>query len=198
MSKISISIQYAGLTLPVSKNDQGQDITPLKPISDLFGFRWQKQRQKVTESAFLIKHLGVSGIPRGISDGSLGEDNLTSNPTYKDEIFIKLDRVVAYLMTINPDQVRAQGNISGADFLEEKITEWADALHDFEEIGIAINSNHAKTQDAIRKQRASFAQMIGIKNKTAELQDRKALSHIVNQMADELSIPYQIDLADSQ
>ena len=151
MSKISISIEYAGLQLKISKNACGQDITPLKPISDLFGFRWQKQRQKVTESGFLIKHLGVSGIPRCTSNRDSDEDIFTSNPTYKDEIFISLDRVAGYLMTINPDQVRAQGNINGAEFLEEKLTEWADALHDYEELGVAINMNHVKYERNSRK-----------------------------------------------
>lgn len=97
-------------------------------------------------------------------------------------------------MSINPELVRANGNETGADFLEEKINEWADALHDYEEIGVAINMNHAKALEALRKQRISFAQMINIKNKTEELCDRRALGHVVKKMAEEIGIPYQSDL----
>jgi hypothetical protein len=192
MSKVTVSIQYAGLQLQIGKNERGQDVTPLKPISDLFGLVWRDQRKKVTESLFLSTYLGISG-----------EDILTSkadsrpkNPTYKEEIFIRLDRVAAYLMTINPDKVRAQGNISGAEYLEAKLNEWADALHDYEELGVAVNLNHLKTQEALRKQRASFAQMIGIKNKVSDASDRRALGHVVKQMAGELGIPYQLDLTE--
>lgn len=46
MSKISISIEYAGLQLQIGKNEQGQDVTPLKPIADLFGLKWETQRKK--------------------------------------------------------------------------------------------------------------------------------------------------------
>jgi hypothetical protein len=81
MSKVTVSIQYAGLQLQIGKNERGQDVTPLKPISDLFGLVWRDQRKKVTESLFLSTYLGISG-----------EDILTSkadsrpkNPTYKEE-----------------------------------------------------------------------------------------------------------------
>lgn len=71
-----------------------------------------------------------------------------------------------------------------------------DALHDYEELGLAVNLNHAKSQEALRRQRTSFAQMIGIKNKTACLEDRQALGQVVKQMAGELGIAYQLDLGE--
>jgi hypothetical protein len=185
MSKISINIEYAGLQLQIAKNSSGQDVTPLKPISDLFGFKWQRQHQKVTESAYLSRFLGVCILPMW-----------DAGSQKREQTCILVSRVSAFLMSINPEQVRAQGNEVGADFLEQKINEWADALHDYELLGEAINLNHVKHQESIRKQRASFAQMIGIKNKTAEIQDRQALGHVVKQMAGELGIPYQIDMVD--
>lgn len=185
MSKISISIEYAGLQLQVAKNEQGQDVTPLKPISDLFGLRWDRQRSKVANGASFGKFLGVCTLQMWGSDGQKREQNC-----------ILLSRVAAFIMSISPDAIRGQGNHDAADFLEVKLNEWADALHDYEQLGIAINQNHIKFQESLRKQRASFAQMISIKSKTGEQSDRKALSHIVKQMADELSIPYQIDFTE--
>lgn len=185
MSKINISIEYAGLQLQIAKNVQGQDVTPLKPISDLFGLRWDRQRDKVTKSVHFGKFLGVCTLHMWGADGQKREQNC-----------IFLSRVAAFIMSISPDAVRSQGNHSAADFLEQKLNEWADALHDYEEIGVAINENHYRFQEALRKQRTAFAQMINIKTKSDDRSDRKALTHIVKQMADELGVPYQVDMLD--
>jgi hypothetical protein len=185
MSKVSIAIEYAGLQLQVAKNEHGEDVTPLKPISDLFGLQWERQRKKIVGSAHLSKFLGVCTVQMYGADSQKREQNC-----------ILLSRVAAFMMSISPDAVRGQGNDSAADFLEQKLNEWADALHDYEEIGVAINENHYKFQDALRKQRTAFAQMIMTKTKADDQSDRKALTHIVKQMADEVSIPYQSDLID--
>jgi hypothetical protein len=183
MSKIVFSIQYAGLTLPVMKNEAGEDCTPLKPISDLFGLKWERQRTKVSQGDFLGRFLGVCTLHMGGADGQKREQTC-----------IRVNRVAAFLMSVNPDQVHAAGNVDGAKFLAEKQEEWADALHDYEEIGVAVNLNHARALEAMRKQRAAFAQMIGVKNKTENKADRDALGHVVQQMAGELGVSYQPDL----
>lgn len=185
MKHITICIEYAGLSLMVIKNQDGEDATPLKPISDLFGLRWNTQREKVTGSEFFARFFGVCTLP-----GRCADDQK------RDQTCILVSRVAAYMMTINPEQVRAQGNTTGADFLETKLNEWADALHDYEQLGAAFNLNHAKAGEALRKQRASFAQMIGVKNRTAAEPDRKALGAVIGQMAAELGVPYQVDLVD--
>lgn len=186
MSKITVMIQYAGLHLLVVKNAAGEDVTPLKPISDLFGLRWDRQRQKVTEGTYWPRFLGVCTLPSGGADGQIREQNC-----------ILLSRVAAYLMSINPEQVRGQGNVGGADFLMTKQEEWADALHDYEQLGAAFNLNHAKAQQAMNRQRMQFAQMLGVKNKTADLKDRQAITRLMQQMAGEMGINYQPDLVDA-
>jgi hypothetical protein len=185
MSKIVFSIQYAGLTLPVIQNDKGQDVTPLKPIADLFGLDWETQRKKVTNGDFYPAFFGTC---TGLMPGA-GSQN-------REQTCIRLDRVAAYLMGINPERVTANGNDSGGEYLTEKITEWADALHDYEEIGVAVNLNHIKTQEALRRQRTSFAQMISVRNKTANQADRAALACVVRSMAAELGVPYQAEITD--
>lgn len=183
MSKIIFSIQYAGLTLPIGKNEKGEDVTPLKPIADLFGLRWNRQLEKVTNSAYLSRYLGVCTLPMWGADGQKREQTC-----------ILVPRVAAYLMSVNPEQVHAAGNEDGAKYLMEKQEEWADALHDYEEIGIAINLNHARSQEFLRKQRMSFAQMIGVQNKTENPASRRALGAVVEKMAAELGVPFQPDL----
>ena len=137
MSKVTFSIQYAGLELQVIKCATGAEVVPLKPISDVFGLQWETQRKKVTGSDFLARRLGTCTVPGHGAGGQIREQTC-----------ILLSRVAAYLMGINPDQVRIQGNASGADFLEQKIQEWDDALHDYEELGVAINLNHHRVQGA--------------------------------------------------
>ena len=135
MSKITFSIAYAGLQLPIVQNEKGQDVTPLKPIADLFGLQWETQRKKVTGSGFLPRRLGTCTVSGHGAGGQIREQTC-----------ILLSRVAGYLMSINPDQVRVRGNADGADFLEQKIEEWDDALHEYEEVGVAVNLNHIKTQ----------------------------------------------------
>ena len=186
MSKITINIEYAGLQLAIGKNERGEDVTPLKPISDLFGLRWNRQKQKVTESAHLGKYLGVCNLQMWAADGQKRE-----------QICILVSRVAAFLMSISPDAARGQGNESAADFLEQKLNEWADALHDYEEIGVAFNLNHHKMQEFRQKADRSLAQIIAIKNKTEPKNDRHLLEQMISARAKEAGHVYQPDLLDT-
>ena len=207
-STVVLYITYAGILVRVVKFN-GVEYVLLKTISDAVGVQWANQRKKVLGSQWLRRRLGVieadllaesenSGEDILTSNSDSGTDISTSNPTYGVPIYIRLDRVAAFLGTINPDKVRAAGNLSASEHLESKISEWDDALHDYEELGFAINLNHAKSQESLRKQRASFAQMIGVKNRTPSQNDRQALSMVIGQMANELGISYQPDLIDEE
>lgn len=143
MKHIAISIEYAGLTLPVVKNEQGVEHVPLKPISDLFSLHWNTQREKVTNDEFYAAYLGTCTLLSQCADGQKREQTC-----------ICLDRVAAYLMTINPHRVRASGNEEGAAFLKAKLIEWADALHDYETFGSAHNPRHADAMLALRRANA--------------------------------------------
>lgn len=199
--KIIYSIVYAGLQLPVLKNEQGKDVTPLKPIAELFGLSWTDQHKKLSGSAYLREHLGIcmGDIPHAGSQ-KVAKSNVCTplmggaDSQKREQICILVSRVAAYLMTISPDRVRAQGNIDGAKFLMEKQEEWADALHDYEEIGVAINMKHIKQQEQLRKTRMALVSVIGVKNKTADAADRKAVTAVIAQMTAELGLPYQPDL----
>jgi hypothetical protein len=46
---------------------------------------------------------------------------------------IRLDRVAAYLNTLNPESVRSAGNEEAADFLERKHQEWDDLINAYEQ-----------------------------------------------------------------
>jgi hypothetical protein len=187
MSKISFTIEYAGLQLQIIKNEQGKDVTPLKPIADLFGLDWETQRQKVSNSAYYAKFYGTC------TGSCLGSDGQK-----REQTCILLSRVAAYLQSLNPEMIRAKGNENGADFLEAKQTEWADALHDYEDLGVAVNLNHIKTQEILLKQRMGLAKVMAIKNQTQGKEDRQMLGHVIQQMAGELGVSYQPDLLEGE
>jgi len=184
-SKISFTIEYAGLHLQVLKNEKGEDVTPLKPVSDLFGLSWEDQRKKVANGPHLAQFLGVC---TGAIPGAGGQ--------VREQTCILLTRVAAYLMTVNPDKVRSAGNVGGAEFLEAKLNEWADALHDYEQLGAAFNLQHARAQEAASKACMRLAQLVGIRNKTEAPKDRAVISQIMARMATDLGISYQPDLLD--
>jgi P22_AR N-terminal domain len=185
-AKIQISILYAGLTLQVSQNEQGQDITPLKPISDLFGLDWTSQYQKMTGSIFLRNHTGICKSTVYHSSGQ-----------YREQTCILLSKVAAFLISINPNKLRSVGNMSGADSLEYRLKEWIIALDEYYDAVDLIKKTAIHDNDLIANQRATIVEIINIKNQTSEQQDRNALSQVIKQMADEIGVAYQFDLTES-
>lgn len=115
MKHISISIEYGGLTLPVVKNEQGVDVVPLKPISDLFGLQWMAQYKKVRRN-WRSGFLGV--CVADVFDGF----------QVRSMLCLRVDRVEFYILSINPKRVRSAGNATGADFIQEKHEEWASSF----------------------------------------------------------------------
>lgn len=178
MKHITISIEYAGLTLPVVKNEEGIELVPLKPVSDIFGLDWKNQYRKVTDE-WPARYLGVCmGVIAHAGDQK------------REMVCIRLDRVAAYLMTINPDRVRAAGNTTGADFLEARLNEWADALHDYETLGTAVNERHLAGQATLRAANAAV-KLIRAKALAASAADRGLIDGLLKNLSRENGIPYQ-------
>lgn len=214
---IVVCITYAGILVRVVKY-QGVEYVLLKTISDAIGVDWRRQRQKVIDSPWLRRRLGVieadllaetensggdmstsngdSGGHMSTSSGDSGGDVPASNPTYGLPIYIRLDRVAAFLGTINPDKVRAAGNLSASEYLESKISEWDDALHDYEELGVAINLNHAKNLDVTGRQFMRVASMLKTKAQLKEAKERQLMDAMIAQAAEDLGIAYQPDMLD--
>lgn len=187
MSKISLTIEYAGMQLQIAKNEAGEEVTPLKPISDLFGLEWRRQYKKLTESEHMSRYLGVCVVHMYHADGQKRE-----------QVCILLSRVSAFMMAINPDRVRSAGNETGADFLIEKLNEWADALHDYEALGVAINKNQMGAAKLELARINALVRLQTVKNRTESKHDRKALTEAQKVLSKELGLPVQSDLVDGQ
>lgn len=177
MKHIAISIEYAGLTLPVVKSEQGVECVPLKPIADLFGLQWNSQHIKVQEP-WTAEFLGVCIT-----------DIRDAGGQKRQMVCIRLDRVAAYLLSLNPAKIRAAGNESGAAFLQAKLTEWADVLHDYETFGVAHNPRHADARLGLQRT-ATLLKAIRQRAATKDPADRALLQHAISRLAVEAGLPY--------
>lgn len=114
-----VELEFAGVTLPVGLDEDGREVVPLKPISDVFGLEWERQRKRAQED-YPSRFLGTCTV------------HMYCAGQVRDMACIRLDRVAAWMFQINPERVRAAGNEVGADFLIQKHEEWADLIHQYE------------------------------------------------------------------
>lgn len=202
MSHIRVTITYAGIEIPVVKDALGRDATPLKPIVDLFGLQWRDQRKRVVENEYYLNRLGITEVEPGGDippceahpGGDIPTSCASKNSTYLPTVLIRVDRVATYLSSINPARVRAAGNEDGARFLMEKQSEWDDALHDYEELGVAVNLRHERTQAALVKHSLAFARIVATRSKTSDATDRAALGQLLARLARDMDVTYQLEL----
>jgi len=136
---IHISIAFGDAILPVIDCEDGHQRVPLKPISDQIGLDWVSQRRKVKDNEYLTSRLGLLlvGVKPYQNPDIQGE---------KAQYCIRIDRVTAFLNTINPLKIRGMGNHDAADWLEAKHAEWDDALHHYETDGFAMREGQDTRQ----------------------------------------------------
>lgn len=120
MKPISLNLNFAGVILAVVDCADGVQRVPLKPICEVIGIDWANQHKKM-QVPYFVRRLGICI-----------EDILYAGQT-RSMILIRLDRVSAYLNTLNPESVRAAGNEAAADYLEQKHQEWDDLIHAYEQ-----------------------------------------------------------------
>lgn len=120
MSKmISIGLNFSGVLLPLVDGADGFQRVPLKPICEVVGVDWANQHKKM-QTLYFVRRMGICI-----------EDILYAGQT-RQMVTIRVDRVEAYLNTLNPDLIRAAGNADSADWLEAKHQDWDDLLHAWE------------------------------------------------------------------
>ena len=217
MHKVSLNLNFAGVMLPVAQDDQGRDIVPLKPISDVFGLRWKQQVVKLMgNGASCPLDNGGASPEKPAQMASPSAQNGADEPKlpylarrlglcYADFFFadktrrmlaIRLDRVAAYLNTINPDRVRAGGNVDGADFLLQKQEEWDDVLHQYESAEGIMSRNERLAQAAQIQAARALLSAIKEKRMSEDPQQRLILEQLIHTMARKAGISYQPDMLD--
>lgn len=193
MCRVMMSLEFAGAILPVEKDEHGREVVPLKPLVEVFGLKWDTQRHKVTKGCAPEKGGADTGLAKRL--GTCTVDFPGAGQRRK-MVAIRLDRVAAYLNTLNPNHVRAGGNETGAEFLERKQEEWDDLIHEYEMAGGIFAAREQKeTQQRLGKYR-TFIALNREKRATSDERDRKVLSGMMESVAGELGAPYQGDLLD--
>mgnify|MGYP003385604539 CR=1 FL=1 len=179
MQRIHISIAFGDAILPVVKCEDGHDRVPLKPISDQVGVNWKGQKRKLTNDDYLTERFGLIL-------GVVHYPQMADMARKRDEYLIRLDRITAFLNTLNPHLITVRGNSDAADWLKDKHNEWDNALHSYETNGFAAKVAGADLRDALCK-------LDKIKN--PDIKSRFARS--VNEDFDtDLKIAVQLDLVD--
>lgn len=181
MNQVRINLQFGDALLPVAKNEANQDVVPLKPICDVIGVDWETQRKKV-QTPYLTKRMGTCTQP------SLGAGQV------REMVCIRLDRVAAFLYTINPNQVRVNGNEAAADYLERKHTEWDDLIHQYEA------QNGQLIQQATSAKVVNIRTFLAVNREMRLTEDKKmrcVMSSMAGSLAADVGIPYQPDLLDA-
>lgn len=182
-SMIHLELEFSGALLPVETNEQGQQVIPLKPIVESIGLEWERQRKKVSEP-YLTNRLGTCTV------------HVRGADQRREMICIRLDRVAAFLNTVNPENVRGQGNESTADFLAKKQSEWDDLLDAYER-GYGIMAKSGKT--AARKPATynDFLNVTRAKGKATSEPERKVLDFMARKIASELGASFEEGTAES-
>lgn len=136
VKNLSLSLEFAGVVLPIVQDESGRDVVPLKPIVEIFGVNWEGQRVKV-QTIGMRRRLGTC------TQAILGIGQR------REMVCIRVDRVAAYLFSINPESVRAGGNEEASIYLERKWDEWADVLHAYNQhVGGTIQISQRSSRSA--------------------------------------------------
>lgn len=222
MKKVSIQLEFSGAIVPVGKDEQGIDVVPLKPIADAIGVNWEEQRKKLRplsqsgEGETPLAGGTCPGDNHGASESDMSDaaeaamdsdEQLYYSRRFgvcrvqvyfagklREMICIRLNRVAAWLNTINPVRVRAAGNVSAADYLEQKHIEWDNVIYEYE---AATGTFGKQAQSESTGRAAAMRMFIALsreKRATAHESDRTALDQLSKQVAGELGIPYQLAL----
>jgi hypothetical protein len=189
--RIHLSIGFGDAILPIIECEDGHQRVPLKPIVEQIGAKWETQRLKVQPEKYLGRRLGAQITT--LKGGEISQKQ--GNPTH---LCIRIDRVTAFLNTINPENVRAMGNDDTADWLEAKHQEWDDALHQYETAGFAVNKGHYSNREAKEKGYRRMVFILREKNKIEDAGDRRLIASIIKDMAEAQGLSYQTDLLDDK
>lgn len=180
-SVIHVQIQFSDTLLPIVMNDDGHRVVPLKLITDSVGIEWERQRKKVSET-YLVKRLGTCTVQ------VLGADQR------REMVCIRLNRVAAFLNTVNPENVRGHGNEDAADFLERKQEEWDDLIDAYER-GYGILAKGSKRTARKQASYDDYLKITRAKDKTQSEPEKKVLDFMARQIARDLGVPEGMETA---
>lgn len=179
---LALELEFAGVVLPIALDEAGNQVVPLKPITDVFGLDWKGQYRR-TQVPDLREYWGVSTY------------RFTHAGQQREMVGILLNRVIAFLHSVSPSSVRAAGNEAGATFLTRKWREWGDVMSIYEQHrqGALSNLTPADIVHTSRRTRDLLAVMRE-KRAVSTAADRAYLTALTQRMAADLGLPHQDEL----
>lgn len=191
------------------------DYISLRPLVDQIGLDWRTQKKGLLDDDAILFYgtlrledgeivqppckyaLKNGDSPRYTSEKAQKIGIFCTDDAPKDTVFIRLRRVQMYIARISIGHVRGTGgNASSAEYLLALHEEWADALHDYETLGIAVKRNHTSRNEAKEKGYMRMAAVMREKTRTESAADRKLLTGMLHDMAQTHGLNYQADLLD--
>lgn len=165
--------------------------------TDVFSLDWRTQKRLLLErdSAILYGVIDISA-PEFSVFASQDSRKKGQHSDREDVIYLRMDRAMMFIAQVSTAHMRAKGNHEGADAILAKRIEFAQALHDYETLGIAINRNHFGAEEMRRKQRLAVVNLIQAKAKTAEKAERRLIDNLIAEAASEIGASYQPDIVD--
>lgn len=164
---------------------------------EVFGMDWRRQKQQLLDPDSVILY-GVIDVSTPefeaiVSNGSgyLGRSDKN------DSIFIRMDRAMMFIARVSTAQMRAGGNHEGAEAVLAKQIEFAQALHEYETMGISVKRNHFGETENRRKSALVFMKLSDAKLKTKDPAERKVLDQLMKLNATDAGATYQPDLFDA-
>lgn len=180
MSSVQVSIEFTGRRLDVFKTEDGREVTPLKPIVELFGLSWKMQHRKFRERPAFARNLGV--CIHNVMDA--GGQN-------RDQICIEVDGVAPFLITLNSDLIRAKGNSEAADFLEAKFLEWKRVLAEYHRHGSVGLTREDRREMMLIKRSLVVAKLLGLYERLKEPRMKALVDQFIADLAKHLGYNYE-------
>lgn len=185
--------------------------------TDVFSLDWRTQKRQLEDKDSIILY-GVIDIstPEFSEDRESGltitSKNGVENTDFasqasrksgyhadrEDVIFIRMDRAMMFIAQVSTAHMRAKGNNEGADAILAKRIEFAQALHDYETLGIAINSNYFGQEQIQLKKQDTVLKAVRLLNATESKPERRVVQGMIAALSPELGLSYQPDLIDQQ
>lgn len=121
--------RFHGLNLLVVEFD-GAEYVQAKPISDLLGMLWKSTKR----SLFSGDNALLYGT-KELRDPSINDAGTTGGT--KISVYLELKQVFMFLARTSTNNLRAKGNLDGANYLLALQREWGNALYSYEMNGAA-------------------------------------------------------------
>lgn len=197
---IKHTLVVCGREIPTIEID-GVHYVSARCTADVFGLNWRTQKKQLldAEQGALYGVIDISAETGLVhAQSRLGYRRSRQHIDRENAIYLRMDRVMIYIGRRSTANIRSQGqNHEGAAMVFARQLEFAQALRDYETIGIAVNKNHFGRDDLLRKKRMALVDVVNSKNRIEAKADRALLESLIGDMAGELGVPYQPNLVDA-